>query len=174
MAVAIHLTVNKSYAYRLYCLFYWNTKEKFVNHQALVTLANWKIPPPAEIKWFGEKCGQFYLQQYLLSINDFIKVLLLKAIVKCTTMCVTFCIYVTGHSTHRKESTLTKMHRSQNVWHIHLEKCKKKLLISTLTSDQNVRPNSQTWRVLTLKLSDILGGICRTWEYDRWYTWSVL
>ena len=23
-------------------------------------------------------------------------------------------------------------------------------------------------------LSDILGGICRTWEYDRWYTWSVL
>jgi hypothetical protein len=60
-----------------------------------VTLANWKIPPPAEIKWFGEKCGQFYLQQYLLSINDFIKVLLLKAIVKCTTMCVTLCIYVT-------------------------------------------------------------------------------
>ena len=101
-------------------------------------------PPSAEIKWFGEKCGQFYLQQYLLSINDFIKVLLLKAIVKCTTMCVTFCIYVTGHSTHRKESTLTNTHRSQNVWHIHLEKCKKKLLISTLTSDQNVRPNSQT------------------------------
>ena len=23
-------------------------------------------------------------------------------------------------------------------------------------------------------LSDILGGICPTWEYDRWYTWSVL
>ena len=23
-------------------------------------------------------------------------------------------------------------------------------------------------------LSDILGGICRTWEFDRWYTWSVL
>jgi hypothetical protein len=23
-------------------------------------------------------------------------------------------------------------------------------------------------------LSDILGEICRTWEYDRWYTWSVL
>ena len=23
-------------------------------------------------------------------------------------------------------------------------------------------------------LSNILGGICRTWEYDRWYTWSVL
>jgi hypothetical protein len=95
MAVAIHLTVNKSYAYRLYCLFYWNTKEKFVNHQALVTLANWKIPPPAEIKWFGEKYGQFYLQQYLLSISDFIKVLLLKAIVKCTTMCVTFCGEIT-------------------------------------------------------------------------------
>ena len=33
-------------------------------------------------------------------------------------------------------------------------------------------------RVLTLKfvghLSDILGGICRTWVFDRWYTWSVL
>jgi hypothetical protein len=23
-------------------------------------------------------------------------------------------------------------------------------------------------------LSEILGGICRTWEFDRWYTWSVL
>jgi hypothetical protein len=23
-------------------------------------------------------------------------------------------------------------------------------------------------------LSDILGGICQIWEYDRWYTWSVL
>ena len=34
---------------------------------------------------------------------------------------------------------------------------KKNLLISTLTSDQNVRPNSWTWRVLT--------QICRTfWE----------
>jgi hypothetical protein len=54
-----------------------------------------KNPPPAEIDWFGEKCGQFYLQQYLLSINDFIKILLLKAIVKCTTMCVTFCsVYI--------------------------------------------------------------------------------
>jgi hypothetical protein len=31
-----------------------------------------------------------------------------------------------AHSTHRKESTLSNTHRSQNVWHIHLEKCKKK------------------------------------------------
>ena len=33
-------------------------------------------------------------------------------------------IYVHAHSTYRKESTLTNTHRSQNVWHIHLEKCK--------------------------------------------------
>ena len=30
------------------------------------------------------------------------------------------------------------MHRLQNVWHVHLGKCKKNLLISTLTSDQIV------------------------------------
>jgi hypothetical protein len=47
---------------------------------------------------------------------------------------------------------------------------KKNLLISTLTSDQIVGLR-ECW---LSNLSDILGGICRTWEYDRWYTWSVL
>jgi hypothetical protein len=41
----------------------------------------------------------------------------------------------------------------------------------------HVRPNTE---IVGLRecwlsnLSDILGGICRTWEFDRWYTWSVL
>ena len=41
----------------------------------------------------------------------------------------------TRHSTYRKESTLTN---TQNVWHVHLEKCKQNLEISTLTSEQIV------------------------------------
>ena len=44
------------------------------------------------------------------------------------------------HSTHRKESTLTNTHRSQTVWHIHLEKCKKK----SFNFHSHVRPNSRT------------------------------
>ena len=46
------------------------------------------------------------------------------------------------HSTYRKESTLTNTHRSQNVWHVHLEKCKKifkyPLSCPTTVSDQIV------------------------------------
>jgi hypothetical protein len=51
--------------------------------------------------------------------------------------------------------------------------------------DQNIRPNCPTKtkmsdQIVGLRecwlsnLSDILGGICRTWEFDHWYTWSVL
>jgi hypothetical protein len=78
-----------------------------------------------------------------------------------------------AHSTHRKESTLTNMHRSQNVWHVDMftsRNVKKILKISTLTSDLIVGLR-ECW---LSNLLDILGGICRTWEYDRWYTWSVL
>ena len=81
----------------------------------------------------------------------------------------------------RKESTLTNTHRSQNVWHIHLEKCKKK----SFNFHSDVRPKYPTKtkmsdQIVGLRecwlwnLSDILGGICRTWENDRWYTWTVL
>ena len=86
-----------------------------------------------------------------------------------------------AHFTHRKESTLTNTHRSQNVWHIHLEKCKKK----SFNIHSHVRPKCSTKTKMSAQivglrecwlsnLSDILGGICRTWEYDRWYTRSVL
>ena len=47
---------------------------------------------------------------------------------------------------------------------------KKNLLIFTLMSDQ-IFGLRECW---LSNLSDILGGICRTWEYDCWYTWSVL
>jgi hypothetical protein len=59
------------------CIFVSVLKEKFVNHQALVTLANWKIPPLPLHKSIGlvRNVVSFILQQYLLSINDFIKVL---------------------------------------------------------------------------------------------------
>jgi hypothetical protein len=65
--------------------------------------------------------------------------------------------------------------------YIHLEKCKKKsfnihshvrpkCLTKTKMSDQIVGLR-ECW---LSNLSDILGGICRTGEYDRWYTWNVL
>ena len=80
--------------------------------------------------------------------------------------------YLRTRTFYRKESTFTNTHRSQNVWHIHLEKCKKKYPLSrpTKMSDQIVGLR-ECW---LSNLSDILGGICRIWEFDRWYTWSVL
>ena len=71
---------------------------------------------------------------------------------------------------------------SQNVWHVHLEKCKKK----SLNIHSHVRPrcptkysdlesvDSKICRTFLWSESNILGRICATWEYDRWYTWSVL
>jgi hypothetical protein len=32
----------------------------------------------------------------------------------------------------------------------------------------------ECWLKFVGHLSDILGGICRTWVFDRWYTWCVL
>jgi hypothetical protein len=54
-------------------------------------------------------------------------------------------------------------HRSQNVWHVHLENCKKK----SLNIHSRVRPNtqelegvgSQIYRIFLWSESDILGGI---------------
>jgi len=34
--------------------------------------------------------------------------------------------------------------------------------------------DSQIYRTFLWSESDILGEICPTWEYERWYTWSVL
>jgi hypothetical protein len=42
------------------------------------------------------------------------------------------------------------------------------------------RPTTMSDQIIGLRecwlsnLSNILGGICPTWEYDCWYTWSVL
>jgi hypothetical protein len=42
------------------------------------------------------------------------------------------------------------------------------------------RPTTMSDQIVGLRecwlsnLLDIWGGICPTWEYDRWYTWSVL
>ena len=63
---------------------------------------------------------------------------------------------------------------------------KKNLWISTLTSDQilGMHPrcptkyselegvDSQICRTFLWSESDILGGICPTWKYEHWYTWS--
>ena len=64
-------------------------------------------------------------------------------------------IYVPAHSTHRKESTLTNTHRSQNVLHIHLEKCKKK----SFNIHSHVRPKCPT----KTKMSDQVVGLRECW-----------
>ena len=62
-------------------------------------------------------------------------------------------IYVTGHSTYRKESMLTNMHRSQNVWHVHLEKCKKK----SLNIHSHVRPNTRNAPTMSSQILGVRG-----------------